>query len=269
MEPKFIKFKTSSPSGDLISFLPGIKQMCNDIGAKAIIYQRLDMVGISYDGAMHPYENRDKMPVCFNEYTFNMMKSLLITQPYIENFFIYSGEEVDIDLDKTRMENFTNQPKGSLNRWAFYVFPQMATDLSKKWLDVNAIKNDNIIINFTKRHRNYFMNYYFLKQFENKIMFAGLKNEHEDFCKEWKLNIPLLEVEDFLELSSLIAGCKFFMGNQSFCFQLAEALKVPRILELFPLIPNVIPVGENAYDGYHQQSIEFYFNKLYNQFYER
>ena len=85
------------------------------------------------------------------------------------------------------------------------------------------------------------------------------------FCKEWNLDIPLLEVSDFLQLAIYINSCKFFMGCQSFVFQLAEALKVPRILELFPMMPNVIPTGSDAYDAYHEDAIKFYFNKLINK----
>ena len=44
--------------------------------------------------------------------------------------------------------------------------------------------------------------------------------------------------------------------------ELAEAMKVPRILEIFPIMPNVIPVGEHAYDYYHQGGVEYYFKKL-------
>jgi hypothetical protein len=41
-------------------------------------------------------------------------------------------------------------------------------------------------------------------------------------------------------------------------------MKVPRILEVFPLMPNVIPIGEKAYDFYHQGAVEYYFKLLNN-----
>jgi hypothetical protein len=260
-----IKIKTSSPSGDLISFLSGFKKLYEIYGKKILIYQQLNIVGISYDGAVPPYTNGDGAPVMFNNYTFDMIAPLLRSQDYIEDFLPYEGQEVDFDMDKIRQEIFTNQPKGSLNRWFFYAFPEMANDLSKAWLSVDAIKHNKIVINFTARHRNPYVNYFFLKNFRDNIMFAGLKSEHDEFQKQYNLEVDYLYVENFYELTQAIAGSKFFMGCQSFCFQLAEALKVPRVLEIFPLIPNVIPVGENAYDAYHQSAIEFYFNKLYNE----
>ena len=79
-----IRYKTSSPAGDLLSILPGIRQMYRDTKSKAIIYQRLDMVGGSYEGAQHPFGNEFGEPVCFTQYMFGMMKPLLMAQEYIE-----------------------------------------------------------------------------------------------------------------------------------------------------------------------------------------
>ncbi|MEK7224455.1 MAG: hypothetical protein AAB221_02085, partial [Bacteroidota bacterium] len=62
----------------------------------------------------------------------------------------------------------------------------------------------------------------------------------------------------------VIAGCKFFIGNQSFPFALAEALKVKRALELCFECPNVIPEGENAYDFVYQPQFEKIVRQLDN-----
>jgi hypothetical protein len=63
-------------------------------------------------------------------------------------------------------------------------------------------------------------------------------------------------VSNFLELARVIAGCKFFIGNQSFPFAVAEGLKVPRALELCFECPNVIPEGPQAYDFLYQPQFE-------------
>ena len=55
------------------------------------------------------------------------------------------------------------------------------------------------------------------------------------------------------------------MGNASVCYQIAEALKVPRILETFPMMPNVVPMGKDGYDFYAQSACEYYFDKLLNK----
>jgi hypothetical protein len=264
---EFVRYKTSSPAGDLISYLPGIRQIYMDKGKKAVIYQRLDMIGGSYSGSLHPFSNEFGDPVCMPQGMFDMLRPLLLSQEYIEDFIVYTGQEIDIDMDKIRLEIFTNQPKGSLNRWPAYAFPNMATDLSEIWIEMNKRYDysGKAILNYTQRHRNYSISYFFLKKYEPDLIFAGLPEERDLFCKQWGLDIPRLEVNDFFELAGHINGCKFFAGCQSFCFQLAEGLKVPRILETFPLLPNIIPIGKHAYDYYHQQSCEHYFEKLMNE----
>jgi len=261
----FISYKSSSPSGDLISFLAGIRQMYIETGKKGVVYQILNMVGVGHPDSIHPYSNTYGEPVCMNQYAFDMLYPLLKAQEYIEDYRVYSGEKVDFDFDLIRFERQTLQPKYSLNRWFFLVFPQMTTDLSKAWVTVNkADYSDKIIINFTQRYRHHVMNYFFLKNYQDRILFAGLESERNIFCEQWGLDIQLLKVNDFLELAAAIKGCKFFMGNQSFCFQLAESLKVPRVLEIFPMMPNVIPTGEQSYDYCSQSACEFYFDKLLN-----
>lgn len=261
-----ISYKTSSPAGDLISFLAGFRQVYRDTGKKALVYQRLNVPGMSYEGSAHPFKDDQGLPVTMNRYMFDMLYPLLKSQEYIEDFLEYKGEEITFDMDKIRMERFTNQPNGSLNRWPFYVFPDLTCDLSQKWLlfekGIKDRYKDFVVINFTLRHRNYWPTYYFLKPFQERLIFAGLKEERDIFCKTWDLDIPHLQVDNFLELAKTINGCKFFLGNASMCFQIAEATKCKRILETFPVHPNIIPIGEHAHDYYHQQHLEFCFHKL-------
>ena len=57
-----------------------------------------------------------------------------------------------------------------------------------------------------------------------------------------------IEVKDALEMARIIRSAKFFLGNQTFAFALAEAMKIPRALEVFEPIPNVLPQGKGAND---------------------
>jgi ADP-heptose:LPS heptosyltransferase len=65
-----------------------------------------------------------------------------------------------------------------------------------------------------------------------------------------------VKVKDFKELACVIASSKLFIGNQSFCFSLAEAMKSPRILEVSPKYPNVITAGPHGYDFMDNQCFE-------------
>jgi len=285
MDGGFITYKTSSPAGDLISYLAGIRQIWKETGQKAIIYQLLNIVGEGIYGFPQPFKNAKGESILMGKEMFDNLKPLIEAQEYVEKYIEYKGGNVHIDLDKLRGEIFTNQPLGSLAKYPSYGFPQMACDLSEivlnipvkkitdnyniewggeKYIPVDGFEN-YVVINFTNRYRNNFINYFFLKQYENRIIFCGLNDEYDFFCKKWDLEIPLLKVLNFLELGQAINNCKFFLSNASMCFQIAEALKVPRILEIYKHLPNVIPVGKDAYDVHNQSAIEFYFDKLINR----
>jgi len=53
-------------------------------------------------------------------------------------------------------------------------------------------------------------------------------------------------------MASKISACDLFIGNQSMPFAIAEGLKVRRILEVAPAVPNVIPEGGEFYEAYFQ-----------------
>jgi hypothetical protein len=129
-------------------------------------------------------------------------------------------------------------------------------------LDVRA--EGKILINRTERYNNVLISYNFLKKYENKVMLVGLPNEHEVFCKQNKLDIPRLEVADYLEIAMALKSCKVYIGGQSSIFQVAESLKIPRILEVCNSIPNVIGSGPGFYDFLTQRNLEYYCEKLFN-----
>ena len=52
-------------------------------------------------------------------------------------------------------------------------------------------------------------------------------------------------------MAKIIKSSKFFIGNQSIAYPMAEALKVPRLLEAEPSFPVVQPIGKNSYDFYY------------------
>ena len=112
------------------------------------------------------------------------------------------------------------------------------------------------------RRQNDQIDYSFLSSY-NKIVFLGLENEYKNL-KDKIINLEHYESNDFLELASIIKGSKLFIGNLSFGYALAEALKVPRLLESGPNFPLVYPNGHNAYDFYFQSHFESLVKKLYN-----
>jgi hypothetical protein len=268
-------FKSSIYSGDLIYVLSSIKHICEKNNTKAEIYLWLDRPCKSYDGAVHPYGN-----VGVNRYALDMLKPLVESQPYVACLKEWRGEEVKTDLDDIRGHiQVPTMPYGSITRWPGYAWPDMQTDLSMAWMwdfkptpgglgagypPMEVFKkreasaaHGKILINRTSRYQNGMIHYWFLKEYAKDLVFTGLPEEHAEFCRQWEIDIPLLKVQNFLELAIALKSCRYFIGNQSMCFALAEAMKIPRLLEVCPYAPNVIPCGRDGYDFLHQFAVEW------------
>jgi hypothetical protein len=257
-------------TGDVIYLLQGIKNVCEKHNVKAEIYIWLDRpVQAPYPGANHPYNG-----VALNRYALDMLKPLLESQPYVAFVKEWAGQPIAIDLDELRTKVIAPMPYGSITRWAGYAWPDMQCDTSNPWINLDHLGNteqsvhmfgvrisakDKILINRTSRYQNPQAHYWFLREYEHDLLFIGLPAEHEAFCKEWELNnLKHLEIINFLELAFAMISCKYFIGNQSFCFALAEAMKIPRLLEVCNYAPNVIPCGKNGYDFMHQFALEWF-----------
>lgn len=259
-----IVFKHSCNAGDLIASLAGIKQVCENLNQRAIILQQLHRPGNYYEGAVHPVTHEGEM-VCMNQQIFDMIKPLVLSQPYVDSFEVFTDQKITVDLDVIRDQCFVNMPNGMIQSWVMLAFPDMACDLSKPWIKA---KKDNAaagkgVLNYTERYRSKFMNYSFLKKYENDLVFTGTEKEHRLFCGLWDLNLPYLQVNDFLDLAQCLRGAKFVAGNQSMVWNLANAMGVPRILEMCHYAPNCQPfVGEDNFGYYHQGAAEYYFERL-------
>jgi hypothetical protein len=279
-------FKFSQLPGDLINFLPGIKHVCERDNKKAVIMLGLDIEWQS------PWAQTRKDKSTLTMETMDSLKPLLLSQDYIED--VVSWQEVDkvgysmwcsffkmlrtpgeimefhnqyfkhiVDLDKIYLvPNII--PHGNIHRWPWYCYPDMACNLAEPWLFVEPDEGlgDYIVVNRTLRARNKNIDYSFLKPFQDKIMFVGLVDEWIEFCKDNDMEVRHHQASDILTLATIIRSSRFFIGNQSLCFALAEAMKVPRILEVCPELPNVVPSGDKAYDALFTSTMEYYFNEL-------
>jgi hypothetical protein len=239
--------------------MAGIKAICESSDHKAVIYQWLGQQGRLYDGADHPYGQS-----MMNEYAFNMLKPLLESQAYIQSFEKWGGEKVMVDLDRLRQVK-NHMPYGNIVTWMAFVFAEMRPRYWEPWITiegkVSTLKN-RIVINRTSRYRAPWIDYFHLKKYEDQITFVGLPDEWESFNKEWGLNVPMWDVSNFYELAVVLNSCKLFIGNQSMCFAIAEAMKVPRLLEVCDFAPNVQPCGEGGYYFREPHTFEYLVEKL-------
>lgn len=249
---KTLNFLHSGHCGDLIYSLALIKELSKSHQCNLFIG-----VGKKIEGA---YFKHPAKGVYIDNRIAKQILPLLKFQSFLNEVKIHSEENIDINLDL-----FRDLPI-SLNfnscRWYFHL-TGVHVDLSAPYLNSTEHKNikDKIVILRTFRYRNHFINYKFLNKIEEDIIFIGLKEEFEDLKKD----IPKLqhyEPENFFEMSQIIKSSKFFLGNQTPAFAIAESLKVPRLLECSPDFTVVQPIGGDCYDFYFQIHFEKWFKKL-------
>ncbi len=242
-----VHFRHSGLIGDIIYAIPAMKVLAKgkDIHLHLLINQKS-----LYKKSMKHY-NQNKI---LTEKSVEWLAPLLLLQPEFKSCDVYTNQPVDYDLDEFRKFPF-DYNYGHICRWYFHTYG-ITTNLSNPWLFVNPNEKykDSIVIARSFRYREPGISYDFLKEYP-AIAFLGLPDEYEDMKK----SIPHLEyikIADFLEFAQIVAGCKFFIGNQSFPFAVAEALKVKRVLEVCFECPNVIPEGDHGYDFCYQPQFE-------------
>lgn len=244
--------KHSGNAGDIIYALPTVRTLAGPYKANLLLE-----LGVKMDASIkgHPLGS-----VRLNEKVASFLEPLLLAQPYIEGCSLYTGQSIDYDLDLFR-EAPLDLSRGNIARWYFYCFGINA-DLGKPWLFVEGDKNfnDTVVIARSQRYNNAAIDYRFLNRYKN-LCFIGVESEYREMKKQIQ-QIDFFPVRDFLQMAQIIKGAKLFIGNQSFPFSLAEALKVPRILEICPLCPNVIPEGPEGYDVCMQPQFERMVAKL-------
>lgn len=261
-----IKYRHSFNAGDLITVLPGMKNLFKQTGRKALIYQRLGLPADYSHDDNHPV-TKDGRKVCMNGEVFFKLKPLIESQDYVEKFEIWEGQPVDFDYDLTRREAMMPLPGGDIHYWPTLIFPQLEPILNEPWLYAgfdNKYSN-KVIINRTERYQNPYISYFFLKDNPDNLLFVGTSQEHKLFCDQWKIDIPHEQFSNINDLATAISSCKLFIGNQSLCWHIADAMKVNRILELCIMFPNTFPTGEGGCTFVKQEAFEYYYNKFLKQ----
>jgi len=261
-------FLHSGNAGDCVAAIPTMRQFYKLTGIKPILYLRKGVEAFYYEGAIHPVKNANGANVMLNDSMVNMLMPLLKAQPFFEDVrSCERDDEVDIgwDCDMIRETN-VGMPALSINRWYFYIFPDMACDLSENWLEIPDTDKDlakgKILITRTERYTQENRDYSFLKPYEDDCIFSGTMREYNNFCMSFDLNIKKLVVDNFLTLAQAIKQCKFHISNQTMAYQISQGIHHPSILEVCTHAPNCIPIGKDCYDFLAQDGLVSRFHAM-------
>ena len=217
-------FLHSGARGDIVLSLPAIKMLGG---------------GVLFIEATGVYCVFGGKPISLQE--IQHFKEVFIKCDYIKDVLPYKKEIVNYNLNRFRLEkNLTTTHLTKSHCNAFNV----KFDLNQPWLNKNDYNKkflNNIIINHTMRYEGLITNWSDLKEFEKHITFIGHEFEYTNFIKKTKLNIQYYKVKSFLEIVEILNACSLYIGNQSFIYTFAEAMKIPRILSICPYAPSCPP----------------------------
>lgn len=218
-----------------------------------------------------------------NKKFYDLMSTFLLTQDAIEDvhlftpfidipnlwmlpakFTLANGDEY-INLDYYRNVVCKDEKMNLVE--AHLSIYDLQFDLAKPWVfNITSETVAPLVISVSKRHHDSVLpiNYKLLKPYANKAIFIGRSADYRFFkevsgfyVKQYICNPKRVG----LQLAQIIKGSKLFVGNQSLGFALAEAMKVPRILEVFHKKPNCMPHGDNWYTEISEEMLERYLNK--------
>lgn len=222
VEVKPRTFKHSGARGDLVYGLAAVRAM----------------------GGGTVYVNRDEnshfgLPVCDEEMA--SILEFLESLEYVVSAKEWKKEDVDCDMDVFR----TGRLDYNLLSDAQEMCLGVAHDHDKPWINperVEPAREADIVVARSARYHGPF-DWGELKPWIDRCVFVGSEKEHEDFVRATGMRVRRVRTPTWKALAGVIRGGKLFVGNQSMPYSLAEAMQLPRVLEVYGLCPNCDPRG--------------------------
>ncbi len=169
---------------------------------------------------------------------FLILAPLLSAQHYVQGVAQWQGEPIAKDFVALR---HLMVPDVDLATQHWRCVTNIEPDVTTPWLIVpDAVRHGRPVFARSTRYRNRHWDAAWddLKASNPRALFVGTEAEFVEFGHgEHYL------ARSALDLAQVISGASIFVGNQSLPYAIAEGLKVPRLLEVSPLVPNcTIPV---------------------------
>lgn len=238
MEPsRRLRFMHSGCIGDAVAALPAIRQAG---GGDLIMTQHGN-------------------PRILRGERYEVLRPLLETCPYL-NSVTWEEHPEDIDFDFT---DFRKIYKSNL----------CIADLQAKWVGMDNLNMEpwlsvtpdprgigRVVIARSSRYQNEAFHWRrFLNIHGERILFVGLKEEHEAFQTQHGRLVEYCPITNLLEMAGIIAGSGMFCGNQSSPFWIACGLGVKIIQETASQNPDsIVPRSNIRYHVYGRDSLHFW-----------
>jgi hypothetical protein len=188
----------------------------------------------------------------------DIITPLVEAQSYIKSVKTWQDEKIEWVSEEFRKgwHQVTQSLANSHARHALFrnIIPTMP-NVRDPWITAPPLPEGSgrVVINRSPRYRNnYFPWQQIVNKYGNNLLFLGTEEDHRDFCRQFA-PVEWRPTKNMLEVAGIIAASLLFIGNQSACMTIAEALKHPRIQEGCLFCPDcVYPASTNAqyvFDG--------------------
>lgn len=217
-------FSHTGDYGDVVYSLMAVKHLCEEATAASGVAVPCEFY-VCPDG-----ETRSRM----TEEHARSLLPLLRAQPYIGRAE-WRPSPLGVRLQHATRGRHRVRAYNLADQYAHY-FHLPYSEHHGAWLSLPPLAQSagraGVVLARSHRYRNpRFPWPEIVRRFAAQAVFVGLREEHADFCRRFKCDVPYAATGNLLELARVIAGCRLFLGNQSCPRAIAEGLKVPVCVE--------------------------------------
>jgi hypothetical protein len=235
--------------GDFIQSLFALKNLCKQNTYKANLFMYDLPSGIGWERGI--------------ETTYSELYDILITQPYINSFSILKGS-VDNYID---LGDFIHSPLLYKACWSEIFSNQFCFSIDKeyRWLEYSTVDQeltDKVLIHHRAKYGSNedFPYSQIIEDNPKKVIF--ISTDVSDYMKfPYKDQIEFLKIDTMDDWFRSINSCATLISNISAPACIANALDVPRVLELPSMIDARHWMGEEKYSSnmfwYYDTNINF------------
>lgn len=224
-----IDFIAGGMMGDFIHAMSVVKSICLRDNAKATIYLTENP---AYGGDVWRYGAAK---------AHTDMKDFVMAQDYVEKFEVLAGQPIgnhyNLNGWRSYIMNMYRKDGGFKRCWSDFLSEAYGLPLSPEyaWMDMvedERFKDCVVVHRSTHRHNTHFPWRKILDSLEGDIIFMTTSQEEFDRFAFKGDRVKILLVATISEMATIIASCRYFIGNQSSPAAIASALDVPRLIEL-------------------------------------
>jgi hypothetical protein len=234
-------FKHSGGLGDIIYSLPTIKAL-----GGGVLY--LDIEGGKDEPVIMGERGDGRIRFDLNGY--NIIRPLLLEQPYLKDVVLWQRQPVDHNLNDMRKVPASRRAFRLLDAFFASQFPPGSTVSDAPWLTLNSepIKLPKpIIINRTARYQQKDARWEMNKPlWLPQGIFIGLEIEHRIFQHTFECKIDYYKTNDALEIARILMGAQQLIANQSFVMAIAIGLGTSFIQETYEPMADCVFIRPNA-----------------------